>query len=63
MGGTCSRKTHLRSREEGDLGSPQPRPRVQVPSPSPSSLLNNLTYLSLLESSMPWRKGQSVRVR
>lgn len=54
---TCSHMTHLRSRKEGDLSSPQPCPRVQVPSPFSSSLLNNLTYLSLLESSMPWRKG------
>ena len=55
-GATQSHATCLKSREEGYLSSPPPHPR-QLP---PPALLNNLTYLSLLESSMPWRKGQSV---
>lgn len=34
--------------------------RLQMPSPSLPDPSHRLTYLSLLESSMPWRKKRNV---
>lgn len=45
--------------ERGGLPFPQPRPRCSA-FPPPLLPPQWLTYLSLLESSMPWRKGECV---
>lgn len=57
---TCSHMTHLRPRRGRGTLLPTTLSQLQMPAPTLLSPLSNLTYLSLLESSMPWRKGQSM---